>query len=420
MKIWRKTMTKTTNMNSTIERNSTTLNSTNNLDSLTIMTNFRNYVAKKNRILKGWLVIWFSAIGTLLINGVADYEEKGHHLFLTCLAACLLFLAGCGYVSKYTNQGKLAEIMRSHAFDAKTYFGLLFKKLVPLQIGSFFILLFAGILQKSELKTILLFECLLILLPQLAILLKYIAFEKSQQVGLLWPALISAGRYVEMFARIIALGAAFIEFGIFFVDTFGIHPITKSVNDGIAASFQFHDDLLLIICFLTAALASLFFTDNGVETPHFAWIKFRKISVIGLILISIASGAFYCYSIRNDYVCLMEDSITVKAGDTTKTYALDEISSYRIFANDLALAMEVTFTDGTRQKLFTDSSEETKAWSDKYDNTYSYVSFLTQNLKSLGINGTLEDADVLDDTVKTNSPTIQADYETIKRNVLNP
>lgn len=381
------------------------------------MENFRKYMAEKNRLLKGWIVIWISAIGTLLINGVTDYEGKGHHLYLTILAAILFFLAGSDYVSKYTKQGKLAGIMKSHAFDGRTYFGLLAKRIVPMQAGSLLILLVASILQKTELKTALLFGCMILVLPQFAVAVKYIAHEKSQQCGLLWPALINTGKFMEIFLRIIALGAAFIEFAVFFVNAFGIQPVMKTIDANTVASFQFHDDLLMIICFVTVALASLFFSDRGVEDPIFAWIKFRKASVTVLLLISITSGALYCHSIRSDYVCLMEDSFIVKSGDTIKTYTLEEISSYRIFANDLALAMEVTFTDGTSQKLFTDSSEDTKAWSDKYYGNYRYVSYLTQSLKNLGITGTLENSDVLDDTVKTNSPAIQADYAQIKLNI---
>ena len=426
-----KTMNNTTTIKNTIQTNSSTGNNTSrqsnttgmsNSDNVTIMNNFREYMAKKYRPLKGWLVIWVSAFGVCLINGVKDYEGMGNHLYLPILAAILLFLAGSGYVSKYTKQGHLAELMISHAFDGKTYYGILAKKLIPLQAGSLLALALISLLQKTELTMAFLFGCMFLVLPQIPIAIKYIAYEKlvSQKNKALWTANIAFGKILESFFRIITLGTAFVEFTLFFLNTFGINPLMKGIDENTAVCFLFQNEFILVLCFILAVLISLFFSDIGVESPvlnWMNWIKFRKVAVISLLLIQLGCATYYCYSIQNSYVRLMEDSITMKNGDMVKTYGLDEIAFYRIFADNQALGMEVTFTDDTKQQLLWDSTEENNAWTEKFYSNYRYVAELTGRLKALGITGILADADVLDASVKTSASTIQSDYESIKANL---
>ena len=99
---------------------------------------------------------------------------------------------------------------------------------------------------------------------------------------------------------------------------------------------------------------------------------------------------------------LREESFTVTRSGIKTVYELDDVSSYRIYSGpDGIIKMELSFSDGSRADLFTDSSSDTDAWRDKYFSDYNYAADIVEKLNSKGIKGTLEDRDKLYKNVTT-------------------
>ena len=91
----------------------------------------------------------------------------------------------------------------------------------------------------------------------------------------------------------------------------------------------------------------------------------------------------------------------VRKDGIEKTYGLEDIADYRIFCQNSALQMELSFQDGNKETLFKSISEDTEGWRETYYSDYNYVAHLVDSLLELGVTGTMEDKEQLEQIVSS-------------------
>ena len=147
---------------------------------------------------------------------------------------------------------------------------------------------------------------------------------------------------------------------------------------------------------------SLFFTDTDKELVVALWGKVRAGIIAALLVIMVVSIGMYCRAVTTgDLVKMTENSIMVRKDGIEKTYGLEDIADYRIFCQNSALQMELSFQDGNKETLFKSISEDTEGWRETYYSDYNYVAHLVDRLQELGVTGTMEDLEQLEQIVSS-------------------
>lgn len=379
------------------------------------MRKFRDYMARRNRSIHGWIVLWATALLLYLAKagrGEPQAVEPADWVFVAWASLILLIAAG-EYVKKYTrfygmnstsftgktSQEELADVARSLSFDAGAYFTLLGKRLLPVQLFSQVVILTAGVVTKIRITRLVFFEVAIAMLPWLCLWMKQMeltrAMTRGRGAGEI--LLVSVFRVFATFFRVLLVGIAFVMFVFFLIDTFGIQPLLASIDQQDVVRFGFNGDFWMVIAVVAGVGISLLFTDTDKELVMTVYGKVRT-GLLAVLLVSLVlSVSIYCHqTAAGDHVRLTKDAITVKKAGNEKNYGFDDVTGYRIYCQNEALQMELSFRDGTKETIFKGASEETEGWRNEYYGDANYADYLVDQFMERGVMGTLEDQEKLE------------------------
>ena len=385
------------------------------MDNREIMERLRKYVGERNRVLVGWMVLWATAVILFLMTGRALQNATGEDLqwFYYGLGCVLLFMASKRYFKKYAkifagdevkgldasvvlSETDFSDLMKTHAFDAGTYYGILMRRLLPLMAGSIAVLMVGGALQVTSLKMAGFAAGAMILFPAFACFLEWrrTSWRMTHAAGatrILDGAIDSISLFVGIIAGCIA------HVMIAMTPITYLHKVTlmKGFDQQVPVRFSTNAGILTVAFVVAVVLLSLMVTDLSRETLLSIWIKSRKWITIGLFVALFLTFGLLEYKMFNDHVRLTENDFVVKSGGREKAYDLNDVTNLRAYCKDDSLCLEVTFLDGVKVNVLGSVTEETKAWGERYYSDYNYAAELAEKLSERGIIGTLEDAEKL-------------------------
>jgi hypothetical protein len=389
-----------------------------------VMNDFRMYMGKRNKSIYGWIVIWLTGIVLFLLTSEKYGKTAGEHVGMVYVlgAGLLLLMATAEYVKKYTHfygmgsasnevgflgspsQENLADIARSLSFDAGSYFFLLGKRLLPMQVVSEVIVLAIGLIGKIQILQLIIFMIMIVLLPWAWLLVKRIQLQRMMTRGSNAGERFLLGflRAIATFARIILVGLSFVYFAFLVIGLCGTSKLLAGIDEQEVVRFSMNGGIWIIATVVSCIGISLFFTDTDKELVIALWGKVRTGIIAALLVVMVVSIAMYCRAVtKGDLVKLTENAIMVRQHGIEKTYGLGDIADYRIFCQNSAVQMELSFRDGNKETLFKGISEDTEGWYQAYYSDYNYVAHLVDSLKELGVTGTLEDQGKLEQIVST-------------------
>ncbi len=391
----------------------------NRMENKKIMDAFRRYVGKNNGNAYGWLITWIISVLFLLYAGI---KKTGAPIDKAYYAGVLAFLLAdvTAYARRYTKfyfadkttkemegmkvflQNDLSDLLGTISFDPFTYFALLGKRLFPLQLCSAFVFILAGVFHFLTMRDALAVAAAYVLIPGITLAIRALEFHRSMTrgKGIGWHFLAGVGETICSMARVIMVGMAFVCLMFWLIESFGIKPVMAEVDENVAVRMC-GGSMIAFVCSICTSVFLSFFASGMYHDANFSvWKRWRMRIVLTLTVILTLSTGYCCYGLRNEHVRLMEDSITVRRGGKDKVYGLNKITQYRIFCQEDAIQMEVTFDDGEEVRLFSGISEETKTWSQKFYGDAVYAAYLVDRLGERGVVGKLEDQGKIEENMK--------------------
>ena len=389
-----------------------------------VMNDFRSYMGKRNKSIYGWIVIWLTGIMLFLLMSEKYGKNDGGRIGMAFVlgAGLLLLMATAEYVKKYTHfygmesasgeagfigspsHEDLTDIARVLSFDAGSYFFLLGKRLLTMQIVSEVAVLAIGLIARIQIAQLLVFLVMIALLPWAWLLVKRFQLERMMTRGysVAEKFLIGFLKAIGTFARIILVGLSFVSFVLLVIGLCGTSKLLAGIDEQEAVRFSMNGGIWMIATLVSCIGISLFFTDTDKELVVALWGKVRAGIIAALLVIMVVSIGMYCRVVTTgDLVKMTENSIMVRKDGIEKTYGLEDIADYRIFCQNSALQMELSFQDGNKETLFKSISEDTEGWRETYYSDYNYVAHLVDGLLELGVTGTMEDQEQLEQIVSS-------------------
>lgn len=396
------------------------------------MEKFRAYIGNLNRSLKGWMVLWGTAVVTILISGeVLDEANDGAlRWILFGVGIYILCLATRRYLEKYTkiyvdgsgsseslelSNVSFSDLMNSHAFDTTAYYGILMRRLLPLMLISAAMVALAWPIGLLEPVKAVGGAAACLLAPALMVLLawRHMMWSLSHAGALKILDLMLIG--ITTFVGIMVVGFAHVMIVLKPIVMIEQHLLLDGIDESVPVMWGCKGGLLMMAIVIIVIALSLMVTDSVRMTSFATWIKYSKKLVTGLLISLVLVAGILLYLIVCQNVRVTEDSFTVRSGSTEKVYGLDDVSTYRVYESMDTFAMELTFSDGRKVNLFGSVSEETKGWSEKYFSNYNYAAELVQKLLDRGILGTIEDVEDLEKTVSSLDPKCQEGFDDIRK-----
>lgn len=386
---------------------------------MTKMKRFHKYISKLNRERIGWIIIWITAMLSMPLNGNGSGEDLSG--MFTVSSIILIFIAAMDYVDKYLDidepdwdcgvftaiyggmNGRFEILMHSHSFDTGSYFKILMTGMIPMQIITivylavlrFFDLIAADVVVFPALATV--------LIPPVVILLRAFRFQYLLMHDRSTGSLVLRGIVISLYgmARLLIFAIVFILMMFIGFSAITQDLVMRGIADNEVASSMVSSGPAFILAII-GDIILCYIINNGLGGGK----RRRKLRVAALIcalvLILTGTGIYLYQSVYNN-VILREDSVSVRRNGNITEYTLDEVQSYRVYAErNESFQIELYFKDGKSQRLILDSSEDTNAWRDKYFSYYNYAAELVQKLNVRGISGKLEDQAVLNKIVSTN------------------
>lgn len=397
------------------------------MSNLEIMDRFRVCIGKINHSLKGWIVLWWTAILTILLSGDISGDATDGALRWIFFGAGILIIcmAVRRYLAKFTkiyveetasaettelSNVSFTDLMNCHAFDAASYYGILMKRLLPLMTCSWAIVILAWPLGLLEPSKAIVGSMAFWIVPPAVILLawRYMAWSMSHAGALnVLDVFMSA---IGSFVEILVVGFVHVMIVLKPIVMIEQHLLLDGVDGSVPVMWGCDGVALMIMLVVIVIALSLLLTDTVRLTNFSAWIKTSKKLIVGLLISLFAVAGLFLFVMLSRNVRITEDDFTVRSGRQVKVYGLDDVTTYRVYDAMDTLAMELTFSDGRKVSLFGSVSEETKGWSEKYFSNYNYAAELMQRLLEKGITGSMEDKERLEKTVSTLDPKCQEGF----------
>ena len=383
----------------------------------TIMKNFLLYMQKEHKFQMKWLLFWGCGLLMMLLNGdlpskMSENAATDLHLIV---AGILLALGSLVFFRKYTElapnirekTGKneprtveivthtnLSEIVRSHAFDVKTYFCLVIERLMIVQGISIAGVLLIGAFKVIAMSSAFVYSGMIFIIP-LAVWnweMMLMDMARTHKRGSAYAVFMTLWYFIETVGTVLVLAYTFITC-VLLISGLVQSNILLSGIDGQVIAKCVTDDFVTPVLILLAFILVFFFADNNQMIIRIKWTKKKRIYVACILLAIAGLIAFQGSSCKKERLVLRENSISVMHG-VEKTYSLDEIKDYEVYYKDTDLKMKVTFSDGISEDIFYSSSTYTDGWSERYSSDYQYASELVDILISKGVKGSVKESAV--------------------------
>ena len=391
------------------------------MDKKSIMNNFRKYMAKANKGMFGWLVMWITGLLTMILaNGNAEkYTHEDLSELNTILVVLLITVSVIAYIDKYVKvfftDAKIkdaedvamlkienfGEMMKSHGFDRAVYFGILVKRFIPVQLVSAACIMAVGAFDIIIMKNALIFTGIVIVVPEVIFAVRYLvtSYVCTHKVGILFNIFIGLVNGILSFARIFSVGCAFILLCFLALSLTGISKQLSGFDSNDVVRFSSGTGFILGALIIAVLILSEMITDTDKEMIFMRGAKNRKYVVAVVAALTVGLFIAFNYFTLHNNVKLTENTITVSEDGKTKEYSIDDITAYEVYGSD-GIKMKVTFTDGCVTDIFRNSTDETDGWSSRYYSDYNYAAELAEKLSDRGVRGTLGDLHDLDETVQ--------------------
>lgn len=301
---------------------------------------------------------------------------------------------------------KFADIIKSHNFDIALYFKYLRKCFVaPTLIGVVLCMVWA-IFSGDMMWCVDAGEFIII-----PLIVSYV--EESLTYKRMHEELPKVWNVVEGIVMNIVKFSAFVMayVSVVLIIIEGLWPVVaKSVTgeftetEVICTIFAHYWVYVWIIASLFFVLAFADFSKASVRVRRCIRIVFFTACII--VLIASVFGLRYNHIVIKD-----QEFVVVRQGKSTK-YGIDDIKKTRVFF-DHTFEVKLYFEDGTDICLINGISDSSEAWEKKYDNEYSYIVFLVEELDKRGVKLEIDDVDKLKSEVSNLNKECQTDFERI-------
>jgi len=383
----------------------------------TIMKNFLHYMQKEHKYQLKWLLFWLCGMFMLLLNGdlPSKMSEKGALNLHIIVSGILLALASLVFIRNYTELAptirekatpdnsrtnviymhtNLSEIVRSHAFDVKTYYCLIIEKFITVQGVSIVIVLLTGAFKVISMSNAILYSGMIFFIPLSVWDWNMMLMDAAgtHKRGAACAVFMILWYFIETVGTVLVLSYSFILF-VLFISGLVQSSILLSGIDSQAIVKCVTDDYVTPVLILLAFILVFFFADNNQMIIRIKW-TIKKMILVACILLTIAGLiAFQGASCKKEHLVIGENSISVMHG-VEKTYSIDEIKDYEVYYKDTDLKMKVTFSDSRSEDIFYSSSAYTDGWGEKYSSDFQYASELVDKLVAKGVKGSVEESAV--------------------------
>lgn len=380
----------------------------------TIMKNFLHYMQKEHKFHMKWLLFWIFGIFTLMFNhDVPSTMSKNAATDLHFIVAgILLALGSLVFFRKYTELAptirekatqndprtieivmhtNLSEIVRSHAFDVKTYFCLMIERFMIVQVVSITVVLLTGAFKVIPMSNVLFYSGMILIIPLAVWSWNMLLMDaaRTHKRGSAYAVFMTLWYFIETVGTVLVLAYTFITC-VLLISGLVQSNILLSGIDNQAIAKCVTNDFVTPVLILLAFILVFFFADNNQMIIRIKWTTKKRIFVACILLAIAGLIAFQGSSCKKERLVLRENSISVMHG-VEKTYSLDEIKDYKIYYKDSDIKMKVTFANGTTEDIFYSSSTYTDGWSERYSSDYQYMAELVDKLLVKGIKGSVEE-----------------------------
>ena len=397
---------------------------------------FYNKIKQQNKDDIVWIVLWIHAVLTSILI-FAKEEKDGPTTFNKMYFLALTFLlleSALFYIKKFMTlyrfkgdkradekliipSTRMDSIMRTHSFEAKEYYNILAKNLVPVQCVSFMIILIYGLWAKIGIMQIGIIEIALLIIPQLTIILSRKSFERGQmhESSIGTKILLAIGRGLVSSVGIIVTGMISLSIMIIIVAIISSTFLLKGIDDNEAVRIVTYGNTF---CILAAVFSAVLFVlglmDFGSMNIPLR-VRHRATFTALMFCIMVVSFGSYIYMGTTHNIKLTENVISYKNGSSeVKNYDIDsDVSTFRIYENSEAIKMDLTFDDGVTLNIIGDTVDDTEAWAEKYFSDYNYIAELAGRLKESGAQGELENKENLSGIVSKLDGRCQDGFEEI-------
>ncbi|MBR6474497.1 MAG: hypothetical protein IKS98_03520 [Lachnospiraceae bacterium] len=380
----------------------------------TIMKNFLHYMQKEHKFHMKWLLLWIFGIFTLMFNHDIPSEMSKNaatdlHLIV---AGILLALGSLVFFRKYTELAptirekatpndprtvesvmhtNLSEIVRSHAFDVKTYFCLMIERFIIVQGVSIAVVLLTGAFKVIPLSDALFYSGMILIIPLAIWNWEMVLMDaaRTHKRGSAYAVFMTLWYFIETVGTVLVLAYTFITC-VLLISGLVQSNIMLSGIDNQAIAKCVTDDFVTPVLIILAFILVFFFADNNQMIISIKWTRKKRIYVACILLAIAGLIAFQGSSCKKERLVLRENSISVMHG-VEKTYSFDEIKDYKVYYKDSDIKMEVTFTDGMTEDIFYSSSTYTDGWSERYSSDYQYMAELVDKLLIKSVKGSVEE-----------------------------
>lgn len=384
----------------------------------TIMKNFLQYMRKEHRYNIKWPIFWVCSILIFLLNNrqptyVNDKEAADLHI---AVSGILLAIASVLFFRKYTElvpttrekikkngqrpadiliHTNLSEIVRTHAFDVKTYFCLLIERFMIVQGVSIALIMLMAAFKVIVMSSALVYSGMILIIPLVIWNWETVLMDaaRTHKKGAAYTAFMSIYYFIESIIAVCVLAYVFVTVVLLISGFVQSKMLLGDIDAQVIAKVG-TDDWITVLLIILALVLAVFFADVNQLIIHIRWTKIMKSVVTGIVLTIVILFVLQGIGCKKDHVVLWENSISVKQVGFEKTYSFDEIKAYSVYYKDTDIKMKVTFSDGRSEDIFYSSSTYTDGWEERYYSDYQYAAELVDMLLQKGVPGTVEESAV--------------------------
>lgn len=400
-----------------------------------------------NRYKIRWILLWVLLISDCFAIATTPETESYVTAFIVMgFLLCILF--PLEYYQKYNNiiadryykdsditgslfeKIKLTDILKCHSFSPKRYVKAMALRLLPFQIIAVMLVVFIDVflgaakwVDMSDSKKFieLLIAAAVLVIPMVIgyIYSHYMERELTAE---------SAGTGRKLLNMAVSIIVMIVEYAGYILCTlwfcllvvFGLlddHVIWGTVKDRSVKYITYNESIDFLVIFVLFMIFLYLMWDQG---SSFASMRLvGKLRIIVEIILAAVLIYHPIHAARN-HVELGENEISRVSSGKIETYAIDDITDYRIYSDDGSWRMDVVYSDGMGMKLFGDTISGGEGQDEQYESImdFAYIKYLVTYLAEHGVTGKLDDVKELRglaEEAASDHPEMLDDFEEMER-----
>lgn len=273
----------------------------------------------------------------------------------------------------------ICEIAKNNAFDTKSYFQFIRKKLFVWQVVIFLCIITAGILHRDSMYFVLGFFAIAISFITGFLIQKNFEYKICNRVNIAFDVPGDILKGIICIIEVILICAYIIAI---FAVILGCAAVDFDDSEIIYRTYtHLFVEFIVGICAILCGFTAVFYPEK-----KSTWRNLIFITILLVFLI-----IFSC----NSYIDIRMDRIIVADFSGRDEYSFGEIESYVVYEDDDAIQVKLTFDNGKTVKLFSGMSLCTDAYTDAYYSEYNFTADLIRLISANGAEGSIKDIDAL-------------------------